>query len=934
MANATLRFRINNGAVQTGTVSDTPSNLHGKTVSFSAASTAGWRTAARWMIEDYPDGYACPDGWTGDAGGVYYYLSDPILGLTPPDITLPDSSDITAGMWGKFEFRLLVNGTVYSQKCGIEIISPNGVHDLAFGEQSEFDAQRAWTGDQKKNLRTFDGALAGGAPTAAKYLIGEVNASLPNAVVWTTVTGQSINFNSSAVIPCTFSRVSSGTNAALDCWTVESGSSGSIANGFGVSCLYRAQTKDVGRVKFILTDVTSSSEDTEVVIQLRSAGAALSDAFLLSHTAWQVAAVAGSGSGYLAVDNAGNITVGAGGAGAPTDAPYLTVGAVSGLSNEVDITAISSTLAFASTSVVPVSLQRTDAATNTVVDVEKVTALSAGTAAAGFGSTKLYRAKDASGTAGDIGRHGFRWTDAGALTAESEYIIQLRHAGDGLQTKLTLGGDGRLTVANLTLSGLATGYLYASSGVVSIGATQPAPSDAAFLTVGPVTGLSAEVDVNAINTTVVFGSTSVEPTATQRTDASTNTVINVCSMRRSSAGTASAGIGGQIAFEAQNTTGGFPVAGYMSWRLTTATAGSEASELGFWTRTGGGALAKNAYLSGTGDWTVVGSITGASIKSDGAFDRATAGTMPIGTSTATAITVGKAGVVVTIPGGAAFADVVTINKDGISSTPTRALEIGNDTISGTQLSPFLGFHAYHSGGTRLNAGMQLEVQSSSRAKLVLYYGTGATVPTSTGTYFDNSDSNFGSCVVADAMVIRTTSTTGYRFDSSNNRGGVDLNGNSWIRIKSYNTKGVSVETGADSGGTGGVERLIIDGSGKGRAVFVPHVVTSSGNAVTFPLATSQHIRHTTTEDTTVSFTGATPGLHGVLEFVQGNTGYTITMPTSGATIEYDAAIQALTYTGIVSASDTNKRTLLFYYVTDTPVTRVYIYGRSVSAAIP
>ena len=934
MANAILRFRINNGVIQTGTVSDTPSNLQGLSVSFSAASTAGWKTAARWMITDYPDGYPCPDGWSEDSGGVYYYLSDPILGLTPPDITLPDTSDITAGMWGKFEFRLLVNGVTYSQKCGIEIISPNGVHDLAFGEETEFDAQRSWTGDQKKNLRTFNGALAGGAPVAAKYLIGQANGSLPNAVVWTTITGQSINFNSSAVIPCTFSRTSSGTDAVLDCWTVESASSGSIANGFGVGCLYRGQNKDAGRLSFFFSDVTSSSEDTTFTIQLRSGGSALADAFILTKTSWQVPAVAGSGSGYLAVDNAGNITVGAGGAGAPVDAPYLTVGAVSGLSNEVDITNLSATAAFASSSVVPVSLQRTSSATNTVVDVEKATANSSSTAAAGFGVTKLYRAEDAGGFDSDIGRHGYRWTDAGSLSAESEYIIQLRHAGDGLQTKLTLGGDGRLTVANLTLSGLATGYLYASSGVVSIGATQPAPSDAPFLTVGPVSGLSAEVDVNAINTTVVFGSTSIDPIAVRRTDASTDTVIDVCSMRRASAGTAAAGIGGQIAFEAQNTTGGFPVAGYLSWRLTTATAGSEVSELGFWTRTSGGALAKNAYLSGTGDWTVVGAVTGDSIKSDGAFDRATAGTMPIGTSTATAITIGKAGLVVSIPGGAAFADTVTINKDGISSTPTRGLELGNDTVSGTQLSPFLGFHAYHSGGTRLNAGMQLEVQSSSRAKLVLYYGTGTTVPTSTGTYFDNSDSNFGSCVVADAMVIRSTSTTGYRFDSSNNRGGVDLNGNSWIRIKSYNTKGVSVETGADSGGTGGVERLIIDGSGKGRAVFVPHVVTSSGNAVTFPLATSQHIRHTTTENTTVSFTGATPGLHGVLEFVQGNTGYTITMPTSGATIEYDAAIQALTYTGIVSASDTNKRTLLFYYVTDTPVTRVYIYGRSVSAAIP
>jgi len=937
MASAILRFRLDGGAVHTTSVSDTPVNLAEKTVSLSASSYAGWRSAV-WMIAEFPDGFACPAGWTTNATGIYVYAADPITGTTPPDFDLPSTADIDAGQWGKFEFRLLVNATTYSQKLGVEILSNNGVHDLAYGEEDEFGgAQRQWVGDQKTNLRTFDGALAGGAPVGAKYLIKEANVSLPLATVWTSIT-TTVDFTSTSTIPCSFVRQQATTNTAVDAMRVESSSSTTAANNFGVACLYRAANKDAGRLAFIFTDITGASEDSQVVIQLRTAGAALADAFLLSGTTWQVPQLGGNGTGILAVDNSGNITWAAGGSGAPSDAPYLTVGAVSGLSAEVDITAVTSTVAFASSTVVPLSVTRADTVTNTMVDVLTSSATTSSTATTNFGVGHLYKAENADGFNVDIGRHGYRWVDAGSLSAVSEYIIQLRLAGDGLATKLTLSGTGLLTVANLTLSGLATGYLYATSGAVSIGATQPAPSDAPFLTVGAVSGLSAEVNVNAISTTVVFGSTSTEPCDFRRTDNSTNSAINVCTFRRAVNGTAAANSGGLLTFEAQDASGGFPVAGYLSWILTTATAGGEVSELGLWTRTGGGALAKNAYLTGAGNWVVVGTVSGANVTTDGRFDRSTSGTALFGTSTATAVTVGKTGITVTVPGAFAvtqtsvFSDAVTINKDNITTTQTSALVIANDTNSGTQYTGQLGFRAYGSG-TIIQMGMRLEPQSASRGKLVVYYGTGSGVPANTATYFDNNDPNFGTCVVADCFVIRSTSTTGFRYDVSANRGGFDQNGSNWMRIKSYNTKGIVLETGADSGGSGGVERFFIDGSGKGRAIFVPHVVTSSSGAVTFPLATCCNIRHTTTESTTVTISGATPGMHGFLDVIQGASGKVVTLPINGSGIEYSAEIMALN--GGVNPEQyaidqtANTRTVLEYYVTDSPATRLVITSRFV-----
>lgn len=174
MATATLRFRINDGPLQSLSVIDTPANLADAKVSLSATSYVGWgQPAAVWVIAEYPDGFACPDGWTThEATGSYRYTADPQTGTTPPDFYLPSTGDINAGQWGKFEFRLVVNGTIYSVKVGIEITSPAGLHDLAAGEEAEFGGtQRLWVGPQKGNLRVLNDLLnSGGAALLGHYL--------------------------------------------------------------------------------------------------------------------------------------------------------------------------------------------------------------------------------------------------------------------------------------------------------------------------------------------------------------------------------------------------------------------------------------------------------------------------------------------------------------------------------------------------------------------------------------------------------------------------------------------------------------------------------------------------------------------------------------------------------------------------------------------
>lgn len=274
---------------------------------------------------------------------------------------------------------------------------------------------------------------------------------------------------------------------------------------------------------------------------------------------------------------------------------------------------------------------------------------------------------------------------------------------------------------------------------------------------------------------------------------------------------------------------------------------------------------------------------------------------------------------------------VTCTKSGIGTTKTAGITAINATNSGSNVSPQIGWTVYHSGGTQLNSGFQMAPLSSSTGDLTWYFGTGASAPSTKHVALTSQNSTWGSGVEAYGFYVLSGGLGGSGLRAfGNNTGGYTWDGSDdALLIKSYNTKSVKIQTGADSGGTGGVTRFILDGSGQGYVTFVPRAVSSSGGAVTFPLATCQNIRHTTTENTTVTFTGASPGMRGTLDFIQGGTGKTITMPTNGSGVEYDAAILALTVTGIVDTT-ANTRTVLQYYVTDSPATRVYVYARSTS----
>lgn len=197
MPTATLQYRVNGGALHTDSIEVAAADV----ITLTAASFAGWGTpAARWEIVAYPPGWTAPAGWTLDASsGFYYYLANSGgSGVVPPTITIP----ATSSKWGKWLFRLTVNGTVVSAIIGVETTSPTlGLHDTAVGEGAQFGDTRQWVGPEQDNKRIIDDAAlaAAGAPDQ-KYLIqaGTVDAGTPTALALEALT-TSIDFRSTVV---------------------------------------------------------------------------------------------------------------------------------------------------------------------------------------------------------------------------------------------------------------------------------------------------------------------------------------------------------------------------------------------------------------------------------------------------------------------------------------------------------------------------------------------------------------------------------------------------------------------------------------------------------------------------------------------------------------------------------------------------------------
>jgi hypothetical protein len=105
------------------------------------------------------------------------------------------------------------------------------------------------------------------------------------------------------------------------------------------------------------------------------------------------------------------------------------------------------------------------------------------------------------------------------------------------------------------------------------------------------------------------------------------------------------------------------------------------------------------------------------------------------------------------------------------------------------------------------------------------------------------DGNFFGDYITFSNVFASATSTGFRFNDSGNRGGLDQDGSNNLRLKSYNSKQFVVQTGADASGVGGVTRQTVESTGNvawfgagsyGGGVLVHFIANASTNPSTNP----------------------------------------------------------------------------------------------------
>lgn len=150
--NIRLQASVNGGAPQTGAITV----AFGDVVVFSVANPSGVNRAL-YRLDDFPEEFACPSGWTTDADGTYYVITQ---GGAAPAVTMPEDT-----LWGKFFPSVEANERkrnsaiaqdLYDNSTALKIPSVTGVEDIGYLEDRQFDPRRKWVGQIKRTLRIID----------------------------------------------------------------------------------------------------------------------------------------------------------------------------------------------------------------------------------------------------------------------------------------------------------------------------------------------------------------------------------------------------------------------------------------------------------------------------------------------------------------------------------------------------------------------------------------------------------------------------------------------------------------------------------------------------------------------------------------------------------------------------------------------------------
>lgn len=188
MTSALMQLTVNGGAPQTGGIE--LASAASQSIQLSGVNTLGWQTAD-WEIYSYPSGFNPGGGWTLASDGYTWTMST---------TGVPDA--FVTSLWGKYMFRVRVNGNPLSvnsdgspnaafvqaltdDTTALDVLSPSGQHDIAYGERGQFSV-RGWPTASQANARANEASrtqIGLGAPTVAMATTGTTTLTAAEAAV-------------------------------------------------------------------------------------------------------------------------------------------------------------------------------------------------------------------------------------------------------------------------------------------------------------------------------------------------------------------------------------------------------------------------------------------------------------------------------------------------------------------------------------------------------------------------------------------------------------------------------------------------------------------------------------------------------------------------------------------------------------------------------
>lgn len=442
-------------------------------------------------------------------------------------------------------------------------------------ERDEYEAD-GWSPALNELMEAQETGSVGGVDPSEAILTNGAAPSITGAVDVTAL-ASTLAVASTTVQPITV-RLNPSTNSTiLDVFSLRRSTSHASFGATGIGARMGVELEDsagnidtAGTLTWDYLDATSASEGARFLVRLQVAGT-LTDVWSMRGATMRVPALGGSGTGFVAVNNDGDLSFAL---AASATALYLEDATSAVTTNGRPIRNLAAALDFNRANGLPVTAANTLATSGTKIPLFSFRRLTGGVGATSDGGYISFTIPDSGSAETEAARLGWSWQNVTGTYGEVTLAVR---DNLGLTNRYTWSSAGKLTAVNLTASALSTAGLLTNDASGNL-----ATSATAVLCAGTVpANLTAGRNIGALTSALAFACDGDHVASLSRNEAGTTDVFDAVIVERLTGDTAAAGLGVGVLLKVQSAGGNACEAARIAARTTTATDGAEDGEIVF-----------------------------------------------------------------------------------------------------------------------------------------------------------------------------------------------------------------------------------------------------------------------------------------------------------------------------------------------------------------